>query len=82
VINIRVIDYQVQINTAKKEILSEIFESEVNISKPLLLTLLAKHQRIFDAKKLSKTNKFILDNAVKQIWKETFKTEIGEIFHG
>jgi len=80
--NIRVIDYQIQINTAKKEILAEIFESEVNISKQLLLTLLAKHQRLFDIEKLSKTNKFILDNAIKQIWKETFNTEIGEIFHG
>jgi len=61
---------------ARNEIMKDFISQRIDITKPLLLSCIANHEKLCTRGKMSNRNKKLLNEAIIVIWNETFETNI------
>lgn len=69
-----------ELEQAKKAIMDNLLSLREPITREILLFCLVKHATLYQQGVLSRKNKDLLDQAVKQIWESEFDVEVGDIF--
>ena len=66
-----------ELENARNEIMKDFISQRIDITKPLLLSCIAKHERYRQMRRMSSKNTKLLNNAICLIWNETFGTDVS-----
>lgn len=66
-----------ELENARNEIMKDFISQHLDITKPLLLSCIAMHERYKQMRRISSKNKKLLNDAICLIWNETFNTNVS-----